>query len=772
MSKRGRSSSFDSDVSLENTVIEISESDDEDSAESPLTLSPAPPIDVDGESQDVVISDVVASTLLAGTCRREAPASFSICESSIDVDEYGTVKDGCRIVDYEMQNTDDHQFNANEPPTKDCDLESFSTSDNQDFDCGLSIEDDNDFDCLYSDEEDKDDELFPDLSVPLYKDSPLTSDSSLLAVLAFALRHNLDGTALDSTDKCPNQKKHKNKTQVSYFLEIPLEHQIRTLFKRKGFADNILSRLTRKKEHPNNIEDIYDGQLYKELVDSGFFSENKYNFTLTWNSDGVPVFNSSKTSMWPIYFVINELPFKLRFKKSNVLLGGIWYGSKPIYSKMLEPFLSSLSTLRRGLDIQLNEPNEEVTVQGVLLAGTADLPAKADFMGIKHSGGSCSCTVCKIEGKSVKANQEIQTKSVVLEDGDSTESENETSEKNKPKKSKKTGTSVKQKRVGSVWVFPYSNSLDLRRHEETETAGEQALDLRSKARDPDRDKVHVLGVKWPTYLSKIMPDMIRGMGIDDLHHSYHGVGHKLLELWTLPKYKSMPWSISSRIDLIDDRMQKELDTFVRQFQELYGERHMTINIHNTLHLCFVVNNLGPMRCFSCFPFESLNGEMLKMIHGTKYVQIQLANCAYLVLSFPNEISNLECPLVQDFAKNLHHSHQKVKLLECVSPNVYAAGNYIDLKNVHVDVINSLRLAGKDPPSCIFFNKLKIGSNLFVAQTYKRATKTASYLVSYNSNSSKRYAIILYFVKSPGTPSLNVSFQAAIQSINVRGFSTD
>ncbi|XP_052128883.1 uncharacterized protein LOC127751366 [Frankliniella occidentalis] len=650
----------------------------------------------------------------------------------------------------------------------------------------------------------------------------------------------------DSTDKCPNQKKHKNKTQVSYFLEIPLEHQIRTLFKRKGFADNILSRLTRKKEHPNNIEDIYDGQLYKELVDSGFFSENKYNFTLTWNSDGVPVFNSSKTSMWPIYFVINELPFKLRFKKSNVLLGGIWYGSKPIYSKMLEPFLSSLSTLRRGLDIQLNEPNEEVTVQGVLLAGTADLPAKADFMGIKHSGGSCSCTVCKIEGKSVKANQEIQTKSVVLEDGDSTESENETSEKNKPKKSKKTGTSVKQKRVGSVWVFPYSNSLDLRRHEETETAGEQALDLRSKARDPDRDKVHVLGVKWPTYLSKIMPDMIRGMGIDDLHHSYHGVGHKLLELWTLPKYKSMPWSISSRIDLIDDRMQKvclpnfvqcgvrtlsnlslwkgqhmkifllylalpvlegilpvqyynhfatfihclyvlnsssispedlifcskELDTFVRQFQELYGERHMTINIHNTLHLCFVVNNLGPMRCFSCFPFESLNGEMLKMIHGTKYVQIQLANCAYLVLSFPNEISNLECPLVQDFAKNLHHSHQKVKLLECVSPNVYAAGNYIDLKNVHVDVINSLRLAGKDPPSCIFFNKLKIGSNLFVAQTYKRATKTASYLVSYNSNSSKRYAIILYFVKSPGTPSLNVSFQAAIQSINVRGFSTD
>lgn len=371
----------------------------------------------------------------------------------------------------------------------------------------------------------------------------------------------------------------------------------------------------------------------------------------------------------------------------------------------------------------------------------------------------------------------------------------------------------------------------------------KALALRSEANTKtDKEKIHVFGVKWPTYLSKIMPDFIRGMGIDDLHHSYHGVGHKFLELWTLPKYKSQPWSLYSKIDLIDERLQnvrlpnfvqcgvrtlsnlslwkgqhmkifllylalpvlegilpteyynnfaafvhclyilnsseitpddllfcsRELDNFVFQFQRLYGERHMTINIHNTLHLCFAVNNLGPMRCFSCFPFESLNGEMLKMIHGTKYVQIQLANCAYLFLSFPNEISNMKCPLVEDFAKNLHHSYQKVKLLECVSPNVYAAGNYIELKDVHVDVVDSLRLAGEEPSTCTFFNKLKKGPNLFVAQTYLRATKTASYLVSYDSNSTKRYAIILYFVKRGST----ASFQAVIKSVTVRNFHND
>lgn len=213
----------------------------------------------------------------------------------------------------------------------------------------------------------------------------------------------------DSSDVCPNQKSHRNKrTQISYFLEIPIENQIQTLFKRKGFAENILSRLSRKKQS-NTIEDIYDGQLYKELINSGYFSKNKYNFTLMWNSDGVPVFKSSKTSMWPFYFVINELPFKLRFKKSNVLLGGIWYGSKPNYNKMLEPLLRSLSILQKGLEVELYGSENKLTVQGILLAGTADLPAKADFMGIKHSGGSCSCLVCKIEGKSVKADQEIST---------------------------------------------------------------------------------------------------------------------------------------------------------------------------------------------------------------------------------------------------------------------------------------------------------------------------------------------------------------------------
>jgi hypothetical protein len=41
----------------------------------------------------------------------------------------------------------------------------------------------------------------------------------------------------------------------------------------------------------------------------GHLSEdNPYNVSFTWNTDGIPVFKSSKFSLWPFYLVINELP--------------------------------------------------------------------------------------------------------------------------------------------------------------------------------------------------------------------------------------------------------------------------------------------------------------------------------------------------------------------------------------------------------------------------------------------------------------------------------
>ena len=62
----------------------------------------------------------------------------------------------------------------------------------------------------------------------------------------------------------------------------------------------------------NRSGDIYDGALYQELLANGFLIDT-HNISLLFNTDGVPVFRSSAFAFWPLYLVINELPYKLRY---------------------------------------------------------------------------------------------------------------------------------------------------------------------------------------------------------------------------------------------------------------------------------------------------------------------------------------------------------------------------------------------------------------------------------------------------------------------------
>lgn len=149
-------------------------------------------------------------------------------------------------------------------------------------------------------------------------------------------------TYLTSTDVvvCPNSMCSQDLSQKdakSYFIEIPVVSQLKTLFRRPGFYSSLQHRFIRRKQHPDNIEDIYDGELYKSLSTSGVLTRDDISFVL--NTDGVPVFKSSKVSIWPVFVVINELPLKARMTNENVMLCGLWFGEKkPSMCTFLKPF--------------------------------------------------------------------------------------------------------------------------------------------------------------------------------------------------------------------------------------------------------------------------------------------------------------------------------------------------------------------------------------------------------------------------------------------------
>ncbi|XP_071796299.1 uncharacterized protein [Asterias amurensis] len=158
-----------------------------------------------------------------------------------------------------------------------------------------------------------------------------------------------------SKDQVPNICKacctKQDKAAQPYFLMNPLDTALKNLFASPGFAEQLKYSVTRSKKSQENIEDVFDGNLYKEHFDNGFFRgqphhADEVHISMQLNTDGVSIFESSKFSVWPVFVVINELHPKLRFSRSNRILMGLWFGSdKPNFESFMMPFAKSLNEL-------------------------------------------------------------------------------------------------------------------------------------------------------------------------------------------------------------------------------------------------------------------------------------------------------------------------------------------------------------------------------------------------------------------------------------------
>ena len=142
--------------------------------------------------------------------------------------------------------------------------------------------------------------------------------------------HHYCSYCLSYVDKkaatCPNtacMKGLSSQHAKAYFIEIPVVYQLTEFFSRNGFYSDIQYRFHRTKKHPENVEEIYDGALYKKLSGKGGLLSCPDNVSFLMNTDGVPVFKSSKVSIWPLYLVINELNYSKRMAYENMIFAGL-----------------------------------------------------------------------------------------------------------------------------------------------------------------------------------------------------------------------------------------------------------------------------------------------------------------------------------------------------------------------------------------------------------------------------------------------------------------
>lgn len=134
-----------------------------------------------------------------------------------------------------------------------------------------------------------------------------------------------------------NLEVKKLQKDSSYFFSLDLAAQIRDL-------------LTSTKISADRSDNVFDVTDITSSLGCIKLPLGPDDITLTFNTDGVPLFNSSGFGIWPILAVVNELPFKERIQR--MLLAGLWFGpAKPAMAVFLLPFVNTMNDLSStGLD--------------------------------------------------------------------------------------------------------------------------------------------------------------------------------------------------------------------------------------------------------------------------------------------------------------------------------------------------------------------------------------------------------------------------------------
>ena len=125
------------------------------------------------------------------------------------------------------------------------------------------------------------------------------------------------------------------------------------------------------------------------------------------STDGIPMFKSASVSLWPVSFVILNLPPAVRMNSENIVLPGFWIGSKPPMKYLLGPIVENLNALSSsGLEIKTSTTSLCIVYFKLVLA-TFDLPAKAVVLNAKQFNGKNGCSVCENPGYHLPNNARI-----------------------------------------------------------------------------------------------------------------------------------------------------------------------------------------------------------------------------------------------------------------------------------------------------------------------------------------------------------------------------
>lgn len=565
-----------------------------------------------------------------------------------------------------------------------------------------------------------------------------------------------------------NLRNQPKKQKNLYFVTVSLEQQLSKLLERDG----IWKKIQQYKKLPScsNIRDIVDGAEYKKFKQNGGFLTNEDHLTLLFNTDGIPLYKSSKVNIWPVFLAINELPPEERFAKKNMILWGLWQGKgKPRFSTFFEVFTDDLIALKHEGFTIMNKFHPKL----MLSLGSTDLQGKAYLLSMSHHNGVCGCITCEEEGFTTKQGKG-HVRCYPFRD---------------PPATLRTSSSVLENSLSAV---------------ESNTRVKGFHDVTALAKLP-----------WFDLVLGIVPDYMHGVLL--------GVTKQFLNLWLSPSKHKKPWFIGNKTKAIDKRLKemkppdfiqrlpRQLETsrayfkaselqawllyysvpclidilpqrylehfacmvegvyillgdnitpdllakardllsrFYRDHQVLYGDSNCSLNVHNVgAHLVTYVQSWGPLWAWSCFPFEDLNGALLESVHGTGNQCRQLIWMLYAQNSL-----RANCHLIPDkkirlFVEKMLSGERSLRNVKTAS-NCQIAGalrTWTVKKNIYEQASLLLDLNHISRPVFMEAKRVIVNGHIIYSKLYEKMKKHCGCAVLIEHNGENFMAFVQYFL---------------------------
>ena len=403
------------------------------------------------------------------------------------------------------------------------------------------------------------------------------------------------------------------------------------------------------------MRDIYDGKEYRKFVKSLASADRSRYATMTFNTDGAPVFESSSYSIWPIQLMINELPFHVR--NTEVLVAGLWFGKdKPDMNVFLAPFVQNMNQLsENGVKCIIN--GEERIIKVYTLVSCVDSVARAPMQGLTQFNGRYGCNWCLHSGEWVpnsdKTNSGSQKYPLIATPPMRRNAQDTISHMEQALNAGKPIFGVKNSsQLINLNKFDIINGFVPDSMHCCSGIGKQFAKIwfgskqqsSSLLKKIEVDEINsiLLNIKAPNQIARMT------RSITDKEYWKSREWENWILFYSLPalqpfldKALLMHWScfveglyilLQIEIPVADiDRADQLLYKFVSDTERLYSKVAMPFNVHLLLHLARSVLDWGPLWAHSAFGFESGNGQLLKTIFAAKGVHQQI--CRHISLQY-------------------------------------------------------------------------------------------------------------------------------------------